>query len=605
MDLVNHSAGVHISGGNFYDIAGDMNIQHNQAVLSHDQQAVDGRLQGAPEGSSRSHQEFNSGNTDGRFSGADTRNDRLLPYSTSLQPMQNPFQPDGSGFPSIPGANAVMPSASPLNTTTFNLRSQFGPQSSDYTPLPFLDGRFTTSIVWHHGDRDISTPTTRTGEYSLPMDGAQRVSMSEQWGQDLLLHGQGMYSKTQLHRGYFDSHTGRSTFRQGESSTTLNVGGNINHVHRSAEGGIHILHHAVALQAMHDSADNLPQPRCHPETREEMLEKLWKWSTKSEWSDRRSEPQIVQGLPVLWLHGPAGAGKSALMRTLAERLEQAGRLGGSFFFKRGHATRGNAEMLFATLAYQLALNMTHLKTPISKIVEDSPYLVAKSLNIQLQKLVVEPCRYLDSSQVPTIIIDGLDECGNAHVQENVLRAIGSAIREHSPPVRFLIASRPEPHIWEMFQGSNFRPTERLEHLRQYSPSGSPFGALDQLYMQILSTAPDRSRLLQILRAMAFFRFRITPSGIEELLELNPGDVQLTLRSLHSVLVIPKPKADTWRDIRVHHASFEDFLNDPQRAGEFYVGGLQHRVDLSRRVFVALSHICTDPSINRAGGPLSL
>jgi hypothetical protein len=246
------------------------------------------------------------------------------------------------------------------------------------------------------------------------------------------------------------------------------------------------------------------------------------------------------------------------------------------FFKRGHATRGNAEMLFATLAYQLALNMAHLKAPISKMVE--PYLVAKSMNVQLQKLIVEPCRSLDFSQVPTIIVDGLDECGNPREQEEVLRAIGNAIREHFPPLRFLIASRPEPHIWEMFQGlsfeglhhsfdveesfadvekyfrdefarihqehhqtmtnvprpwpsdgviahhvlkssgyfiyaktvvnfvddRNFRPTERLDLLWEYSPSESPFGALDQLYMQILSTAPVRSRLLQILRAMAFF-----------------------------------------------------------------------------------------------------
>ncbi|KAJ7290510.1 hypothetical protein C8J57DRAFT_1114502 [Mycena rebaudengoi] len=592
--------------------------------------------------------------------------------------MRSPFQPDGSGLPSNASANALMPSSSLLTTTTFDLRAQCGPQSADYTPLPFLDQRFTTSIDWHHGDPDIGAPTIRTGEYSLPVDRAQRVSMSEQRAQYPLLHGQGMYSQTQLHRGYFESHARHSTFRNGEPSMTINggtfVGGNINNVHRSAEGGIHILHRAVALQAMHDSADNLPQPRCHPETREEMLKKLWKWSTKSEWSDRFSE-----GLPVLWLHGPAGAGKSALMRTLAERLEQAGRLGGSFFFKRGHATRGNAEMLFATLAYQLALNLATLKTPISQIVEDSPYLVAKSIHVQLQKLIVEPCRSLDMSQAPTIIIDGLDECGNPHVQQDVLRAIGNAIREHSPPLRFLIASRPEPHIWEMFQGSsfkglhnsfnveqsfadvekyfrdeftrihrehhqtmadvsrpwpsddviarhvrkssgyfiyakivinfvddkNFRPTERLEHLWECSHSESPFGALDQLYMQILSTAPARSRLLPILRAMAFFRFKIRTSAIEELLELNPGDVQLTLRGLHSVLAIPEHEDDTWEPIRVHHASFDDFLNDPKRAGEFYVGDLQHRVDLSRRLFVALSHMCTHPPINRTGGPLGL
>jgi hypothetical protein len=94
-----------------------------------------------------------------------------------------------------------------------------------------------TSIDWNHGDRDISTPTPLTREYSLPVDAAERVSMSEQWAEDPLFQEQGMYPQTQLHRGYIDSHAGRSTFRQGEPNTTINVGGNINNVHRSAEGG--------------------------------------------------------------------------------------------------------------------------------------------------------------------------------------------------------------------------------------------------------------------------------------------------------------------------------------------------------------------------------
>ncbi|KAJ7918877.1 hypothetical protein B0H13DRAFT_1463415, partial [Mycena leptocephala] len=66
------------------------------------------------------------------------------------------------------------------------------------------------------------------------------------------------------------------------------------------------------------------------------------------------------------LYGPAGAGKTAIMQTLCLRLQQAGRLGGTCFFKPGHPTRGNAKMLFATLAYQLALHDPRLKGPILK-----------------------------------------------------------------------------------------------------------------------------------------------------------------------------------------------------------------------------------------------
>jgi hypothetical protein len=58
------------------------------------------------------------------------------------------------------------------------------------------------------------------------------------------------------------------------------------------------------------------------------------------------------------------------MQTLCLRLQQDRRLDGSFFFKRGHPTRGNAKMPFATLAYQLALHVPRLKGPISMSAAD-------------------------------------------------------------------------------------------------------------------------------------------------------------------------------------------------------------------------------------------
>jgi hypothetical protein len=435
------------------------------------------------------------------------------------------------------------------------------------------------------------------------------------------------------------------------------------------------LHRAVALEAMHDSADNYPQPRCHPETREEMLDKLWNWATKSVWDSRRwpwEYLKAVDALPIVWLYGPAGAGKSAIMRTLSERLADAGCLGGSFFFKRGHTTRGNEQKLFATLSYQ---NIRPLKGFISKIVEDSPDLVAKSMNMQFQKLVMDPCGSLDPSQPPIIVIDGLDECEGHQAQQEILRLIANTIHQRSTPLRFLIASRPEPHIREIFEAPffeglhhtcnveqskediqkylrdefarihqehhqtmtgvsspwpsqkviqylvqkssgyfiyastvikfvddrNFRPTERLEALQSVSHLEFPFSDLDQLYTQILSTVPAHYRLLPILRALEFFESQLCPGGIEQVLELKPGDVRLILRGLHSILHIPEPENEneSWEWISVHHASFRDFLNDQARSGKFYVGGLQHRVELGKSVLKAFSYTYGNPEINHA------
>ncbi|KAJ6523667.1 hypothetical protein DFH09DRAFT_996805, partial [Mycena vulgaris] len=213
---------------------------------------------------------------------------------------------------------------------------------------------------------------------------------------------------------------------------------NINH--RGKEEGIHILHRAVALDALYNSAESFPQPRCHPETRKEMLDGLYNWAIAD--TSARS---------IRWLHGPAGAGKSAIMQSLCRRLQQAGRLGGSFFFKRGHLTRGGARALFATLAYQLALSNRHLKPLISGVVEDDPSVIAREMDIQLHKLIVEPCQTLNGGAAPILLIDGLDECEGNHVQLEILRLLGDIAADKDPlRLRLLIASRPESHIREKF-----------------------------------------------------------------------------------------------------------------------------------------------------------
>jgi hypothetical protein len=124
-------------------------------------------------------------------------------------------------------------------------------------------------------------------------------------------------------------------------------------------------------------------------------------------------------------------------------------------------------------------------------------------------------------------------------------------------------------------------------------------------MQILSAVPARHRLFPILRALEFFEFQLYTAGIEQVLELKPGDVQLILRGLHSVLDIPEPEDDNDHDepISVHHASFRGFLNDQSRSGEFYVDNLQHQVELGKSVLKAFSYTYDDPAIN--AGPVAL
>ncbi|KAJ6523672.1 hypothetical protein DFH09DRAFT_1047135 [Mycena vulgaris] len=422
---------------------------------------------------------------------------------------------------------------------------------------------------------------------------------------------------------------------------------NINH--RRGEEGIQILHRAVALDALYDSAESFPQPRCHPETREEMLENLYNWAITD--TSTRS---------IRWLHGPAGAGKSAIMQSLCRRLQQTGLLGGSFFFKRGHLTRGSARALFATLAYQLAVYNHHLKPLISRVVEDDPTVVGRHMDIQLHKLIVEPCQLLNGRAVPILLIDGLDECEGNNVQQEILFLLGDIATHYHPlPLRVLIASRPELHIrekLESFKGfhdsvrlnqsfmdvenylrsefnrihrehhetmasvpspwpprhvmerlvdkssgyfiyaatiikfvddRDFRPTQRLAVVVQTLPTecdNNPYHALDELYLQILRDVPFPSRIIAILCVIIHGSLlQLSRFNIEKLLGLDPGDLALALRRLHSLLLVP-PNDD---DISLHHKSFRDFLLDPNRSREFYLG-LERRKELARLVLRALS-----------------
>ncbi|KAF7348939.1 NACHT domain-containing protein [Mycena venus] len=258
---------------------------------------------------------------------------------------------------------------------------------------------------------------------------------------------------------------------QNTPATSINGGtfisGNVNNIQRHGE---------AAGDAFHDSAERYPQPRCHPGTRTKLLDVLWNWTRGIEpprnWTsyndsenDEYYEPASVSdeqtgaSSTVLWLHGPAGSGKSAVAQSLCQKLEEEGRLGGSFFFKRGHPSRGSANKLFPTIAYQLSLHREFGQF-ISQTLEKDPAVVNRSLSSQLHALIIEPCRKASLSQPMPIVIDGLDECDGHDIQQEILESIGNAVSRERLPLLFFIVCRPESHICETFAGSHLDGVHR-------------------------------------------------------------------------------------------------------------------------------------------------
>ncbi|TFK34304.1 hypothetical protein BDQ12DRAFT_689826 [Crucibulum laeve] len=75
----------------------------------------------------------------------------------------------------------------------------------------------------------------------------------------------------------------------------------------SMRRGIDILFENTSPGAVHNSAERFDPLKCHECTRKVVLKKLMDWVR---------DP--LKSRKILWLYGPAGAGKSAIARRIAE-----------------------------------------------------------------------------------------------------------------------------------------------------------------------------------------------------------------------------------------------------------------------------------------------
>ena len=175
---------------------------------------------------------------------------------------------------------------------------------------------------------------------------------------------------------------------------------------RSSVSGLEILHRYIAPGAMHDSAGRSNPPACHPDTRTKILADIRSWV-----ADENRQTTV------LWIHGPAGSGKTAICQTLAEQCEEDEGLAATFFFEGGSAGRVDARLLVTTIAYQIANSIESARGHISNAVLKNPQQIfEKTLRVQMRDLLIKPLQQAvadASASTPhsrLLLIDGLDEC---------------------------------------------------------------------------------------------------------------------------------------------------------------------------------------------------
>ena len=200
------------------------------------------------------------------------------------------------------------------------------------------------------------------------------------------------------------------------------------------------------------------------ETRVELITELDDW-----------EKNLINAATMKWMLGGAGEGKTALLLTFADLCKQHKRSVGAFFASNRIADCSDGSRIIITLAVQLMQSLPSTAKYIDKALRQDPHILSKGREVQMKALIVEPIkriatmtRFLSTitfglKSYPTlIVIDGLDEVTGKDVQTDIIRIIGNIMNDIRLPLRFLVSSRPEPHIVEAIENLRSRfPEDRI------------------------------------------------------------------------------------------------------------------------------------------------
>ncbi|KAF5347236.1 hypothetical protein D9756_009925 [Leucocoprinus leucothites] len=259
-----------------------------------------------------------------------------------------------------------------------------------------------------------------------------------------------------------------------------------------------------------DSSARDPPPRCHPGTRLRILEVIMNWIFNRQRKHR-----------LLWLNGPAGVGKSAIVQSIAETASSYEILGATLFFSRIN-NRNNPNLVFTTIAYQLAVRVPVYRRYLRNNMIRDPRMLEKGMKELFQLLFVDPLeklqRGMESSWV--IMLDGLDECQGDRAQVEIIHLISKFVLQHpESPLIWIISSRPEPHIKDTFNAKEVKPS-RWAHFIPVDSNDAcrdvelflshAFAEIRQKYSYIVAPWPTEEQFLRVANAASgLFVFAVT------------------------------------------------------------------------------------------------
>ncbi|RDW68812.1 NACHT and WD repeat domain-containing protein [Aspergillus mulundensis] len=212
----------------------------------------------------------------------------------------------------------------------------------------------------------------------------------------------------------------------------------------------------VVEDAIFDSQTNEHDPRCHSETRIDLLQEIYNWV---------DDPS---GKSIFWLQGMAGTGKSTVSRTVAQHFADRKALVGTFFFKRGEGERASAARFVTTITSQLIAISPALAVSVKAAIDADPAITRKPMGDQFDQLILKPLSLLKSrpgkSTTVLLVVDALDECGREEDIRRLVYHMSRGAGLDSVRWRAFLTGRPEQGVRIGFDAIRGEFEERALHL---------------------------------------------------------------------------------------------------------------------------------------------
>lgn len=205
-----------------------------------------------------------------------------------------------------------------------------------------------------------------------------------------------------------------------------------------------VLYNRVSPNAIMNAGGRADEVGCHPGTREKLIGPIDNW--------RLNIQNNVTANRLFWLSGPAGAGKTAIVQTVAENWKSLGIPAANYFFFRTDPSRSDIKSFMSTLLYQIFAICPAAREVVAKVLSMKPRILEAGLEEQVKELICNTFRSIQPPLPHNIVplIDGLDECNSKISQKHIINIFDKLVGQGDLPFIVLIASRAEPHISAAF-----------------------------------------------------------------------------------------------------------------------------------------------------------